>query len=182
MNIKKEFRVKVKYLTWKKYYLIIRENDFQLKKEKAKSIRTYSLSNAGVFDLSENNSLKILVTSPIYKKVIQPYSLEDKQQILLNLEKIVRKKTADSVFSSGYYQYKKEIAKTDEKDPYNALLFKLNTYQVLSDEMRGKLAKFKTTIKEKLSGSLSTDFISIYNEMNTIILEMKKQFDKIRIY
>ncbi len=179
MNIKKEFRVKVKYLTWKKYYLIIRENDFQLKKEKAKSIRTYSLSNAGVLDPSENNSLKILVTSPIYKKVIQPYSLEDKQQILLNLEKIVRKKTADSVFSSGYYQYKKEIAKTDEKDPYNALLFKLNTYQVLSDEMRGKLAKFKTTIKEKLSGSLSTDFISIYNEMNTIILEMKKQFDKI---
>ena len=43
-----------------------------------------------------------------------------------------------------------------EKDTYNALLFKLNTYQVLSDEMRGKLAKFKTTIKEKLSGSLSS--------------------------
>ena len=116
----------------------------ELIKEKAKSIRTYSLSNAGVFDLSENNSLKILVTSPIYKKVIQPYSLEDKQQILLNLEKIVRKKTADSVFSSGYYQYKKEIAKTDEKDPYNALLFK----KIYIKKKKKKIKKTKQFLNE----------------------------------
>ena len=179
MNIKTQFRVKVKSLRWKNYYLIIRENDFQLKKEKSKSYYTYSLINAGVFDLSENNHLKILITSSIYKLIIKPLNIEDKKQILSNLEKIVRKKTAESVFSSGYYQYKKEIAKTEEKNPYDALLFKLNTYQVLSDEISSKLVKFKTTIKEKLSGNLSNDFISIYNEMNTIVLEMKKQFDKI---
>ena len=36
MNKKLEFKVKIKSFRWKNYFLIIRENDFQLKKEKKK--------------------------------------------------------------------------------------------------------------------------------------------------
>ena len=46
-----------------------------------------------------------------------------------------------------------EIAKTDEKNPYNVLLFKLNTFQILKDEISNKMTKFKTTIQQKLSGN-----------------------------
>ena len=39
MNNNQNFHVKVKKFTWKNYILIIREKDFQLKKEKSKKIR-----------------------------------------------------------------------------------------------------------------------------------------------
>ena len=42
MNKKQEFKVKIKSFRWKNYYLKIRENDFQLKKEKSKYTYTYS--------------------------------------------------------------------------------------------------------------------------------------------
>ena len=35
---KNQFHIKIKNFTWKNYILIIRENDFQLKKEKFKYI------------------------------------------------------------------------------------------------------------------------------------------------
>ena len=179
MNKKTEFKVKIKSFSWKNYYLIIRENDFQLKKEKKKYYYTYSLANAAVYDVSSRDSLKIMVSSSLYTIYIKPLNLDDKTQILSSLEKIVRKKAAETAFSNDYHQYKKEIAKTDEKNPFDALLFKLNTYQLLNDEINQKLSKFKLTIKQKLSGTLSGEFISIYNEMSTIVSEMRKQFDKI---
>ena len=179
MNKKLEFKVKIKSFRWKNYYLKIRENDFQLKKEKSKYPYTYSLVNAVVFDVSEKDTMKILVSSSLYKIYIMPLNPEDKSLILTTLDKIVRKKAAETAFSHDYTEYKKEIAKNEEKNPYNALLFKLNTFQMLNDEINSKLVKFKLTIKQKLSGSLAGEFISIYNEINTIISEMGKQFDKI---
>jgi hypothetical protein len=179
MNKKLEFKVQIKSFRWKNYYLIIGENDFQLKKEKTKYYYTYSLSNAAVFDVSDKDVLKIMVSSSKYKIFIRPLNKDDKNLILSSLEKLVRKKAAETAFSQDYHQYKKEIAKTEEKNPYNALLFKLNTYQILNDEIKLKLSKFKSTIQQKLSGTLSGEFISVYNEMNTIVAEMCKQFDKI---
>ena len=176
---KQEFKVKIKSFTWKKYYLIIRENDFQLKKEKKKHYYTYSLDNSAVFDVSEGDNLKIMVSSASYKIFIKPLSPEDKTIILSSLERIVRKRAAETAFSPNYFEYKKEISKTEEKNPYNALLFKLNTYQILTDEIKSKMSKFKLAIQQKLSGSVSGEFIAIYNEVNSIFIEMRKQFDKI---
>ena len=174
-----EFKVKIKSFSWKNYYLIIRENDFQLKKEKTKYYYTYSLSKAAVFDVSDKEMQKIMVSSSKYKIFIRPSNKEDKNAILSSLEKIVSKKAAETAFSQDYHQYKKEISKTEERNPYNALLFKLNTYQILNDEIKLKMSTFKSTIQTKLSGTLAGEFISVYNEMNTIVGEMGKQFDKI---
>ena len=159
MNKKLEFKVKIKSFRWKNYYLKIRENDFQLKKEKSKSkdLNTYSLMNAVVFDVTEKNNLRIMVSTSLYRIFIKPLSLEDKKLILSKLEEIVHKFAAKTAFSPDYFQYLKQISKTEEKNPYDALLFKLNTFQILMGEINLKLSKFK----------------------NTIISEMGKQFDKI---
>ena len=174
-----EFKVQIKSFSWKNYFLIIRENDFQLKKAKTKYYYTYSLAKAAVFDVSDKEMLKIMVSSSKYKIFIRPLNKEDKNSILSSLEKIVSKKAAETAFSQDYHQYKKEMAKTEEKNPYNALLFKLNTYQILNDEIKLKMSTFKSTIQTKLSGALAGEFISVYNEMNSIVGEMGKQFDKI---
>ena len=64
--------VKVYYHYAVRLYLIIGENDFQLKKEKTKYYYTYSLSNAAVFDVSDKDVLKIMVSSSKYKIFIRP--------------------------------------------------------------------------------------------------------------
>ena len=46
-------------------------------------------------------------------------------------------------------------------------------------EINTKISKFKKTIKEKLTGNLTSDFMCLYNDINLIITEMKNQFDKI---
>ena len=179
MNKTQQFKVQIKSFRWKNYFLIIRDNDFQLKKEKKKYYYTYSLENAAVFDVSDKDGMRIMVSSSFYKLFIKPLNSADKNLILQGLEKIVQKKAAETAFSNNYFEYKKEISKTDEKNPYNALLFKLNTFQILKDEINNKMIKFKSLIKKRLSGTLSGEFISIYNEINSIIAEMGKQFDKI---
>ena len=181
MNKKQEFHVKIKSFGWKKYILIIREDDFQLKKEKSKSKDkyTYSLMNAVVLDKSEKTDLKILVSTSLYRVFIKPLNIDDKKIILSNLEEIVQKLTAKTAFSPDYFQYLKEISKTEEKNPYDAILLKLNTFQILMGEINMKLTKFKKTINEKLTGNLMGEFMGLYNDILTIISEMKKQFDKI---
>ena len=79
-----EFKVKIKSFSWKNYYLIIRENDFQLKKEKTKYYYTYSLSKAAVFDVSDKEMQKIMVSSSKYKIFIRPSYKEDKNVININ--------------------------------------------------------------------------------------------------
>ena len=179
MKAKTEFKVQVKSFRWKNYYLKLRDEDFQLKKEKKKYYYTYSLANAAIFDVSDKDGIKIMVSSSLYKLYIKPVNESDKNLILSGMENIVRKKAAETAFSSNYQVYKKEIAKADEKNPYDALLFKLNTFQLLKDEITGKMTKFKKMIQQKLSGNLSGEFFSIHNEINSIIIEMGKQFDKI---
>ena len=181
MDQKHEFHVKLKNITWRNYLLIIREEDFQLKKEKSKNkdINTYSLMNAVIFDETEKSDLRIMVSTSLYRIYIKPLSIEDKKMILSQLEKIVEKLASKTAFSQEYFQYLKQISQTEEKNPYDALLFKINTFQILMGEINSKLLTFKKTIKEKLTGNLTTDFMHIYNDINSVISEMKKQFDKI---
>ena len=181
MNNNQNFHVKVKKFTWKNYILIIREKDFQLKKEKSKKkdIITYSLMNAVVFDETEKNDLKIMISTSLYRIFIKPLNLEDKKLILSKLEDIVQKLAAETAFSQDYFQYLKQISKAEEKNPSDLLLYKINTFQILMGEMHSKVSKFKKMIKEKLTGSLTGEFMGVYNDLISIISEMKKQFDKI---
>ena len=179
MNKKQEFYVKVKSFTWKNHLLIIRENDFQLKKKKAKDIVTYSLMNAVVFDETEKNDLKIMVSTSSYRIYIKPLNIEDKKLILSQLEEIVQKLTSKTAFSPNYFQYLKHISKAEEKNPSDILYFKMNTFQILMQEMHMKMTQMKKEIKEKLTGNIKNNFMGMYNDVMSIISEMSKQFDKI---
>ena len=177
--MKQEFHVKIKKFTWKKYILSIRENDFQLKKEKSKQFDTYSLMNAVIFDQSEKGELKIMAFTSYYRILIKPLNIEDKTIILSRFESIVQKLAAKTAFSKDYFKYMKQISKSEEKNPYDSLLYKINTYQILMSEMSKKLFKFKTAIKDKLSETLMAEFMGFYNDFSSITSEMKNQFDKI---
>ena len=179
MNQNLQFHVKVKSFGWKNYILIIREDDFQLKKEKSKNITTYSLANAVVFDQTEKNDPKIMVSTSLYRLYIKPLNINDKKKILSKLEEIVQKFASKTAFSEDYFRYLKEISKNEEKNPFDRLLFKLNTYQILMGEINTKVSKFKQIIKEKLTGNLTGEFMGLYNDMISILSEMKKQFDRI---
>ena len=184
MEKKLEFHVKIKSITWKNYILTIGEKEFTLQKENKKTkfnkIQTYSLVNAVVLDRSEKNNLKILITSPLYTFQIKISKLDEKNLILSKFEEIIKKNSAKTAFSKDYYKHLQEISNHEEKNPYEALLFKLNTYKILMGEINIQLLKFKSVIKEKLTGSLTGEFLSIHNDINTIALEMKKQFNKIQ--
>ena len=179
MNKKQEFYVKIKNFTWKSYLLMIRESDFQLKKKKSKDIVTYSLMNAVVFDESEKNELKIMVSTSSYRINIKPLNLDDKKVILSQLEEIVQKLASKTAFSPNYFQYLKHISQAEEKNPSDILYFKMNTFQILMQEMHTKLSQMKKEIKEKLTGTMKNHFMGIYNDVMSIISEMSKQFDKI---
>ena len=179
MNKKQEFYVKIKNFTWKSYLLMIRESDFQLKKKKSKDIVTYSLMNAVVFDESEKNDLKIMVSTSSYRIYIKPLNLDDKKIILSQLEEIVQKLASKTAFSPNYFQYLKHISQAEEKNPSDILYFKMNTFQILMQEMHTKLSQMKKEIKEKLTGTMKNHFMGIYNDVMSIISEMSKQFDKI---
>ena len=179
MNQNLQFHVKVKSFGWKNYILIIREDDFQLKKEKSKNINTYSLMNAVVFDQTEKNDPKIMVSTSLYRLYIKPLNINDKKKILSKLEEIVQKFASKTAFSEDYFRYLKEISKNEEKNPFDRLLFKLNTFQILMGEINTKISQFKKTIKEKLAGNLTGEFMGLYNDMISILSEMKKQFDRI---
>ena len=179
MNKKQEFYVKIKNFTWKSYLLMIRESDFQLKKKKSKDIVTYSLMNAVVFDESEKSDLKIMVSTSSYRINIKPLNLDDKKIILSQLEEIVQKLASKTAFSPNYFQYLKHISQAEEKNPSDILYFKMNTFQILMQEMHTKLSQMKKEIKEKLTGTMKNHFMGIYNDVMSIISEMSKQFDKI---
>ena len=123
--------------------------------------------------------LKIMISTSNYRFFIKLLILEDKKIILLKLEKIIQKLASKTAFTPDYFEYLKQISKTEEKNPYDALLFKINTFQILMGEIITKLSKFKKTIKDKLTGNLTGEFMGLYNDINSIIIEMKKQFDKI---
>ena len=186
MNKKLEFHIKLKYLTWKDYLLTIGEKELQIQKEsknkksKESNIQKYSLVNAVVLDKSEKNHFKILVASPLFRLRMKINSLEDKKTILSTLEEIVKKNSAKTAFSKDYIKHLQDLSAQEDKNPTEKLLTKLNTYKILMEEINIQLLKFKTAIKEKLSGSLTGEFLSIHNDIETINLEMKRQFNKIQ--
>ena len=182
MKKNNEFLVKIKNFTWKNYFLIIGENDFQLIKEKSKSKKgeIYSLVNSVVLDESEKSEQKILIASPIYRihiKIIKP---EDKEIILSRFEEIIKKNSEKTAFSKDYLNYLKENINYEIKNPYDDIIFKLNTYKKLMKEVNIQLFKFRDLIKEKLSGSVRGEFLTIHKDLSTIYLEMKKQFKTIK--
>ena len=181
MKKKLEYHVQVKFFKYSNYILVIRDNDFILKKEKSKSkdIYTYSLVNAVVLDRTEKNVPKISVSSGTYSMYIKPINLEEKKSLLSVLEDKIKELSKQTAFSQDYFSYLKEIAKKEDTNPLDSLYFKLNTFQVLMGEIKIKLNKYKDKVKEKLNSSLTNEFMGIYNDINTIYSEMKKQFDKI---
>ena len=182
METNQEYYVKVKRIVWSNYILTLRENDFQLKKVKArihKETLTYTLMNAVVIDESERNDLRIMVSTSFYRIYIKPNSLEDKRQILSKLEEKIQRQSSKTAFSANYFEYLKKLSEKEPKTPYDTLLFKLNTFQILTGEIDLKLNTYKQAIKEKLSGNVAAEFMHIYNDMNLIVAEMKTQFEKI---
>ena len=182
MESQLEFNVKIKSFTWKSYKLIIGETDFQLIKQKSSTKKPliYSLTNAVVLDKSEKNNFIILISSPLYRFQIKILNKEDKQLILSKLEEIIKINSAKTAFSQDYLKHLHEISNHEEKNPFESILIKLNTYKILISEINIQLVKFKKVIKEKLSKSLTGDFLSIHNDLNAITLEMKKQFKQIQ--
>jgi len=182
MESQLEFNVKIKSFTWKSYKLIIGETDFQLIKQKSSTKKPliYSLTNAVVLDKSEKNNFIILISSPLYRFQIKILNKEDKQLILSKLEEIIKINSAKTAFSQDYLKHLHEISNHEEKNPFESILIKLNTYKILISEINIQLVKFKKAIKEKLSKSLTGDFLSIHNDLNAITLEMKKQFKQIQ--
>ena len=115
MNKTQQFKVQIKSFRWKNYFLIIRDNDFQLKKEKKKYYYTYSLENAAVFDVSDKDGMRIMVSSSFYKVFIKPLNSADKNLILQGLEKIVQKKHQKPLLVIIISNTKKKFQKQTKK-------------------------------------------------------------------
>ena len=116
-----EFEIKIwKNFHYKKRQMIIREDDFQIKKihkenkKKAKEneIKTYSLTDALILDQSKSNDLEILIASKDYKVTIKPKNVDDKMKIIKNIESIIKKYT----FQNVYKDYKEQMSKYDDKE------------------------------------------------------------------
>ena len=75
------------------------------------------------------------LSSSKYKIFIRQLNKEAKNSIFTSFQKIISKQAVEIAFNQDYHQYKKN-EKTEERNPYYALLFKLNTYQILSDEIK----------------------------------------------
>ena len=181
MEHKLAFQIKIKYFTWKNYILIIRKNDFQLLKENAnkKKLKTYSLINTVILDKSEKTDQKLLITSPFYNFLIKIIKPEDKKIILSKFEEIIKKNSEKTAFSKVYLDHLKTISNHEEKNLSDEILFKFNTCKILMDEINNQLLKFKNLINEKLNGQITREFLSVHNDIDTIISEMKRQFIKI---
>ena len=181
MENNQEFNVKIKNFTWKNYKLIIREKDLQLIKQNSlkHKILTYSLVNATILDKSDKVEQKILLSSPIYNFLIKITKFEDKKIIVSGIEEIIKKYSEKRALGNEYISHLLKISEHIEKSHYDALIFKLETYKILIDEINIQLLKYKSLIKEKLNNNLVAEFLSIHNDINTISEEMKNQFKKI---
>ena len=178
-----EFQVKVwkqLLLTWQKRKLIIRDNIFQIEKEKfgkKKDIITYPLYSAVLVDQSKQNDLQILVGTSSYKIFIKPLSKEDKRKIILKLEEKIKQFSTQIAFSKDYLKTNEEILAYADNSPYGLIMKKLNLFQNLLLELTQKLDNFKSLIQT--NQGTSTNYMSCHNNLKTIKEEMKKQFDEI---
>ena len=187
-----EFNVKIwKKFQWKKRILIIRENDFQIKKthkpnkkkkQKEDVIHTYSLSDALILDQTKNNDLSLLIASKDYKQYIKPSNIDDKAKIIQAIENIIKKFT----FQNVYKEYNEKMAQFNDREneisPQDFLCCKLFLFKNLMNEMNQKIEDFKNIVKPKPKSKTENELLRIYTNMNTVKIEMEKQFQLILTY
>ena len=178
-----EFNIKVwrqLLLTWHKRTLVIKDNIFQIEREKfdkKKEIVTYPLYSAVLVDQSKGDDLQILIGTSSYKVYIKPQSLEDKEKIISILEEKIKLFSTQNTFSQDYLKSNEEILSCYDNSAYGLIMKKLNMFQNLFSEMTQKLENFKNLIQN--NQGTSTNYMTIHNNLKTIKEEMKKQFDEI---
>ena len=178
-----EFEVKVwkkLLLTWHKRTLIIKDNTFEIKKEKlSKKMETkiFPLYSAVLVDQSKDNDLKILIGTSSYKVYIKPLTKEDKQKIIVTLEGKIKQFSSKNAFSQDYLRNNEEALSCNDTSSYGLIIRKLNLFQNLILEMTQKLENFKKIIES--DEGTTTDFMLVHNNLKTIKEEMKNQFDEI---
>ena len=162
-----EFKVKVwrqLLLTWHKRTLIIKDNIFQIEREKFdknKEIVTYPLFSAVLVDQSKDDDLQILIGTSSYKVFIKPLSFEDKEKIISNLEEKIKLFSTQNTFSQDYLKNNEEILSCYDNSPYGLIMKKLNMFQNLFMEMSQKLDIFKNLIQN--NQGTSTNYMTIHN-------------------
>ena len=167
-------------LTWHKRNLIIKDNIFEIEKDKfdnKKEVKTYPLYSAVLVDQSKGNDLQILIGTSSYKVFIKPLTKEDKKKIILLLEDKIKQFSCQNTFSQDYLRNNEEILSGFDDSPYGLIMRKLNLFQNLILEMTQKLENFKILIQS--NQGKSTNYMLIHNNLKTIKEEMKKQFDEI---
>ena len=178
-----EYQVKVwkpLLLTWHKRTLIIKDNIFQIVRDKLtkkKEIIDYPLYSAVLLDQSKDNDFKILIGTSSYKIFIKPLSRKDKRAIILQFEEKIQRFSSQNSFSEDYIRNNEEILAGLDNSPYGLVMKKLNLFQNLLLEMTQKLINFKDLIQNK--HGTETEYMLIHNNLFTIKDEMKKQFDEI---
>ena len=178
-----EYQVKIwkpLLLTWHKRTLIIKDNIFQIIREKfgkKKEILNYPLYSAVLLDQSKENDYKILIGTSSYKIFIKPLSKEDKISIIRQFEEKIKTFLSQNSFSEDYVKNNEEILAGLDNSPYGLVMKKLNVFQNLLLEMTQKLNSLKELIQNK--HSTETDYMLIHNNLFTIKEEMKNQFDDI---
>ena len=178
-----EYQVKIwkpLLLTWHKRTLIIKDNIFQITREKfgkKKEVLDYPLYSAVLLDQSKDNDYKILVGTSSYKIFIKPLSKEDKLAIISQFEEKIKRFLSQNSFSEDYIRNNEEILAGLDNSPYGIVMKKLNVFQNLILEMTQKLISLKALIQNKHSNE--TELMLIHNNLFTIKEEMKNQFDEI---
>ena len=178
-----EYQVKIwkpLLLTWHKRTLIIKDNIFQIIREKfgkKKEIINYPLYSAVLLDQSKENDYKILIGTSSYKIFIKPLSKEDKISIIRQIEEKIKTFLSQNSFSEDYVKNNEEILAGLDNSPYGLVMKKLNVFQNLLLEMTQKLNSLRELIQNQ--HSTETDYMLIHNNLFTIKEEMKNQFDDI---
>ena len=186
-----EFDIKV----WKKFgykmrKLIIRQNDFQIKKipkekkkkKKEDEIKTYSLSDALILDQSNKKDIAIFIASKDYKLTITPLNLEDKIKIIFHIDKIIKRFTFHNVYKDYNEKMTSPTYKDNEVSPQDFLTSKLFLFKNLLNEFNQKLEEFKPLIKQKPKSKTESEMLRLYTNINAIKVEMESQFQVILTY
>ena len=184
-----EYIVKVwKNFRWRKRKLIIGEGNFQLKKveKPLKKKKTkdddnhiYQLTNALILDQSKNNDILILIATKEYKLYLKTYNTDDKIKIIKKIENIIK----NNIYQNAYKEYNEKVAKfnveENELSPQDFLCCKLFLLKNLMSEMNQKIDEFKNLVNPKPKSKTESEIMRIYNSINTLKIEMEKNFEQI---
>ena len=185
-----EFNIKIwKKFRYKKRVLLIREDDFQIKKivddkkkKKSQKIKTYSLADALILDQTKKNDLEIFIAAKDYKLTIVPLNFEDKAKIIFNIEKIIKKFTFQNVFKDYNEKMSQYSDKDNEISPQDFLTARLFLFKNLMNEMNQKIEELKPYIKQKPKSKAESEILRIYTNIKSLKEEMETQFLVILTY